>query len=172
MARSLPVGREQLRAAVPAGVAGGVVLGGVLHLAAGPAGVARYASAAGLAGAGAGWVVVLVLAVVLAVAFAGLLAHAVDPYVSAVFSLSRRSERARQLLMPAVRRAALPVTALNLGVVYGLALGVVVHWLALPLAVGVAGGSATVPAVDAAGLLAWVAYGAVAGGVYGLVLVR
>lgn len=172
MARTHPVDREQLRAAVPAGLAGWVVLGGVLLAAGGPDAVGRYAAAAGLAGAVAGAAVLAVLAVALAVAFAPLLARAVDPYVNAVFSLSQRSDRVRKLLLPAVQRAALPVTALNVGVGYGLALGVLVHWLALPAAVTVAGGSGTVPAVDAAGLLAWLAYGAVAGGVYGLVFAR
>ncbi len=98
--------------------------------------------------------------------------------MTTVFSLSQRSDRVRRLLLPAVQRAALPVTALNVGVGYGLALGVLVHWLALPATTTLAGGTAadrtaaSVPAVDAAGLLAWLAYGAVAGGVYGLVFAR
>lgn len=170
MASSTPLDRERLRAAVPAGVAGGVVLAAVVHLAGGPTAVGRYAAAVGLAGAAAGWAVLLVLAVALAVAFAPLSARAVDPYVNATFALSRRSDRVRALLLPAVRRAALPVTALNIGVAYGLVLGVVVHWLVLPAAIAATGGSAAVPAVDLVGLLAWLLYGAVAGAVYGFVL--
>ncbi len=78
MARTSPVAREQLRAAVPAGIAGWVILGGVLLAAGGPDAVGRYAAAAGLAGAAVGAAVLAALAVALAVAFAPLLARAMD----------------------------------------------------------------------------------------------
>lgn len=150
-------GRRTRKAGL-AGLAGSLASGGVLH---------PHVPAAGLlpvADTGTGWVVHLLAGIVAGVGLGLVVDRATNPLVSGIMSVTRRSGSLASVGTWVVRRGALPVIGAAVGLAAGLGLGLAA-WAA-----GLAGEPSRAGPLRV--LAAPVAFGLVAGLVYGALLER
>jgi hypothetical protein len=148
-------------AATVGAITGGLVGTGTLYVLGGPGGLVSLGSLLGDASVAAGALVYMGVALVTGIAFAWVLASTINRFTNTVIMFSQRSKMTRKLLVPLLRRGALTVTAGSMGLVYGLAIGVVFYVL------GVAG---VVPQLGIPGLVSFAVFGNVLGNGYGIMM--
>ncbi len=127
-------------------------------------GLTVFSGLAGLVGQDGiftGFLVWMGISAALGLAFVAYVSRTINDFTTTVIMFSRRSETTQAILVPLITRAALTVTAGSMGLVYGLALGVLAYG-------GVLAGA--VPQVSPLIVLAFVIFGQVLGTTYGLIL--
>ncbi len=163
---------EEARTATLAAVAGMLFAGLALEVTGRDLGVEAFGRAVG-AGYNVGWLALLALSAAFSLLFVEFLSRTVNSFVQHVIATSSQQELLQKLLVPLLRRSALTVTAVNLGLGYGLLVGVAFYGVLLPAWLKfVVGVPAPVPNVDVVGVLVWVIYGGLLGAVYGQAMER
>jgi len=153
--------RSEIGAALIGGALGGLVVGLVALVAANPK-LRAMGEVVGSPTIAAGIVVLAGTSIVFGLVYAGLVTAYVDQDVSTVLGITTRSDTAKDLVMPLTRRfgMALVVTT-AMGLLYGLAVGIVFGGLVLPAL------STTLRLLDPVVVAGYVLYGVVLGGTYG-----
>ncbi|WP_330631302.1 hypothetical protein [Halocatena halophila] len=117
-----------------------------------------------------GGLMVIVYSLIFGGIFLGVIAGSVNPFVTRVIMLSQNSALLQKFLVPLLTRSALGVTLLAIGQLYGIIIGLVFHGILLQLWLEAIGAPAQFPAFGLASTVAWMAYGATMGLVYGLLM--
>lgn len=159
--------RKEIETAALGGLVGGIVSGIVLQF--GSVTLQRLAGVVGFDQTiGNGWGTFLIFAIILGIAFAGVVTQLVDRYVAFVVSLTSRSDLVRGAVMPLTNRFGMRVVVTAaMGLIYGLLLGVVLVGIVIPLRVA----AVPLPNLAAVGMLGFVVYGLVLGITYGVKVV-
>ncbi|MDN4015269.1 hypothetical protein QX233_22735, partial [Chryseobacterium gambrini] len=84
------------------------------------------------------------------------LSRTIDSFVTQVIATTSQQELLGKALVPLLRRSALTVTAVTLGLAYGLLVAVAFHVVLLPAWLTAVGAPAPLPNLDAVGALVWV----------------
>ena len=160
--------RNELRTAVLGGLIGGIVSSILLLIASRT--VEAIAVVFGFRGTvGNGWGTYMLLALVFGFAFALVVTQLVDQYVALVVSLTSRYESVRKAVMPLTNRFGMRVVVTTaMGLIYGLALGVVFVVILIPLQVM----SISLFQADPVGIIGFVLYGVILGVTYGTQVVN
>lgn len=168
----MPPTRRELTGGTVAGFVAGLVLGVVLHLGVG-ADQLRLQASIYLSdpGTGTAWVVHLVHSTLIGGLYAVVASYVTNWYVNRLLSLTRRSQRLTDLIMPLIRRFGIgTVVAAGMGLTFGTLVWVGFDGAVVPLLADGAGNS--VPDLRAISLVGYIAYGFVLGTGYGLLLSR
>ena len=121
-----------------------------------------------------GWYVLLALGLLFGIPFVAFVSGSINSFANTVIMLSSRSSILQKMLVPLLQRSALGITCGGVGQLYGFAVGVVFHLIALPIWLRfVMGLSVPVTYLTLGGVFAvaaWTLYGGAMGLVYGLIL--
>lgn len=128
----------------------------------------------GLYSLNGGWYVLLALGVLFGIPFVAFVSGSINSFANTVIMLSSRSSALQKVLVPLLQRSALGITCAGVGQLYGVAVGVLFHLIAMPVWLRlVMGLSVPVPYLTVGGIVgvvAWALYGGAMGLVYGLIL--
>lgn len=170
---SAGVGSRGVRAYLFGSVFGGLVGGLTIYHLGGPVYMRYIGSLFKMGGSfEMAWVAWFVLSLVMGGLFVALLRNKLDDYVNSLIMTTSRNRDLRQLLQPALKQASVTTTATAVGLLYGVALAVVLGAVGLPLLVEnlTAFSMGPAPNLEGGTLLGFLLYGGFLGAGYGLML--
>lgn len=155
-----------LREAVIAAVAGllGAWAGVVILQLGNPALVRSAGWAVGSETIAGGWIALTAAGVLLAIPFGGIVSVSVNAFVEVIIAFTSGSDYLRAILVALLHVSALGLTLFGMGLLYGLAVGVAVFAIGVPVWTILAAKPALPPSfLDIVGLVASTIYGGVMG---------
>lgn len=164
-----------LRGLLRAGLAGilGAQIGWVVYRVGNPELVRTAGEGFGTTSPAGGWLALTALGILFAIPFVAVVSRSVDAFVREVIALTSQSDLLRSALVPLLHRSAMGLALFPIGLAYGLAVGVVVFAMAVPVS-AILAAERTMPPLflDPFGMIGSTVYGGGMGLCYGLLAER
>lgn len=162
---------DEIEGIIGASLFGSLLAVGLLHFA-DPTAVRMVGATVGVGTLVGGGLVLFIVGLLFGLLFLVFVSGSVNAFVNQAIMLSSRSSLLRKLIVPLLNRSALGVTLLSLGTIYGIAVGIIVFGIAVPMVHAVADGNNALGFLRPALVVAWIVYGSMMGLTYGLILER
>lgn len=163
---------DEIEGIIGASLFGSLLAVGLLHFV-DPTAVELVGATVGASTLVGGGLVLFIAGLLFGLLFLGFVSGSVNAFVNQAIMLSSRSSLLRKLIVPLLNRSALGVTLLSLGTIYGIAIGIIVFGIAVPMMHAVVvGGNDALGFFRPVLVVAWIVYGSTMGLSHGLILER